>query len=105
CSARRVTDVIYGVYKMPTGQSMQIADLSWWPKQTTWVESNFDVGYWSLDNKIWFRTCLSKIYAGKAQPHNAHHWANALKKYKFTLKIIQNYWSTSAKYLHDLLNL
>ena len=97
-------DFICGVYKTPTGQGTQTADLSWWPKQSTWVGSNFDVGYWTPDNEIWFHTHLEKIRASEVQPQSAGRWANALKKYKFTAKIVDNYRRACTDYLSESLD-
>ena len=54
-------DLLCGVYKLPTGQGVQTTDMSWWLKQSMWVGSNVDIGYWSPDNEVWFRACLAKI--------------------------------------------
>ena len=97
-------DLICWVYKLPTGQGVQTADISWWPKQSTWVRLNVDVGYWSPDNKVWFRARLSKIWAGEAQPMNATCWANALKKYRYTSRIVQSYQSAAATFLSECLH-
>jgi len=93
------------VYKTPTGQGMQTTDLSWWPKQVTWVGSNFNVGYWAPDNEVWFHTHLAKIWVGEVQPQNACHWTNALKKFKITAKIVHNYRSACADYLSESLEM
>ena len=92
-------DTLCGVYKFPTGQGVQTADMSWWPKQSTWVGSNVDVGYWSPNNEVWFTARLAKTRAGEAQPQSATHWANALKKYRYTSRIVRNYRSTAATFL------
>ena len=84
---------------------MQTADLSWWPKQLTWVGSNFDVGYWMPDNEVWFLTYLGKIRVGEVQPQNACRWTNALKKYKFTAKIVHNCRSACTDYLSKSLDM
>jgi len=97
-------NLICGVYKLPTSQGVQTADMSWWPKQSMWVGSNVDVGYWSPDNEVWFRACLSKIQAGEAQPMNATRWANALKKYRYTSRIVQSYRSAAATFLSECLH-
>ena len=70
----------------------------------TWVGSNFDVGYWMPDNEIWFRTHLEKIRASEVQPQSAGRWANALKKYKFTVKIVDNYRRACTDYLSESLD-
>ena len=86
-------------------EGTQTADLSWWPKQVTWVGSNFDVGYWAPDNEVWFRTHLAKIRAGEVQPQNACRWTDALKKFKITAKIVHNYRSACADYLSESLEM
>ena len=53
-------DILCDVYKFLTGQGAQTADMSWWPKQSMWVGSNIDVGYWSPDNEVWFTARLAK---------------------------------------------
>ncbi|KAI9570050.1 hypothetical protein HD554DRAFT_2000910, partial [Boletus coccyginus] len=41
-------DLICGVYKLLTSQACKpLIHMSWWPKQSTWIRSNVDVGYWS----------------------------------------------------------
>ncbi|KAH0825654.1 hypothetical protein J3R83DRAFT_8830 [Lanmaoa asiatica] len=97
-------DLICGVYKSPTGQGVQTVDLSWWPKQSTWVGSNVDVGYWSPENEVWFRARLAKICAGEAQPQSATRWVNALKKHKHTSRIVQNYRFAAATFLSESLH-
>ena len=56
------------------------------------------------DNEVWFRTHLEKIRVGEVQPQSARHWANALKKYKFTAKILDNYRRTCIDYLSESLD-
>ncbi|KIM50349.1 hypothetical protein SCLCIDRAFT_70916, partial [Scleroderma citrinum Foug A] len=57
--------LICGVYKMSTGQhhvnTQQTADVSWWPKQSTWEGSGLDVGYWSSDDEAWYQKRLELI--------------------------------------------
>ena len=88
-----------------TGQGTQTTDLSWWLKQVTWVCFNFDVSYWAPDNEVWFCTHVTKIWADEVQPQSAHHWTNALKKYKFMAKIVHNYRSACADYLSESLKM
>ena len=68
------------------------------------MSSNFDVDYWTPDNEIWFQTHLEKIQVSEVQPQSASRWANALKKYKFTVKIVDNYRRACTDYLSESLN-
>ncbi|KIM61759.1 hypothetical protein SCLCIDRAFT_25569 [Scleroderma citrinum Foug A] len=88
--------LICGVYKMSTGQrhvnGEQIADVSWWPKQSTWEGSGLDVGYWSSDDEAWYQKRLELIRnCGTDSQHlcmNATQWRNTLKYYKETTRTV-----------------
>jgi hypothetical protein len=50
----------------PTNQGQQTADVSWWPKQSTWEGCGLSVKYWSSDDEVWFQKRLETIrnYSG-----------------------------------------
>ncbi|KIP01510.1 hypothetical protein PHLGIDRAFT_55462, partial [Phlebiopsis gigantea 11061_1 CR5-6] len=77
-------DLICGVYKVLNGKS----DVSWWPKQSTWLSSGANVGYWSSSNEEWFQNRLSKIRQGLGKPLNAKEWRDALRYDKATRKLM-----------------
>lgn len=76
------------------------ADVSWWPKQSTWLSSGANVGYWSSSNEEWFQNRLSKIRQGlgTGKPLNAKEWRDALRYDKVTRKLMVEVESMSEKY-------
>jgi hypothetical protein len=91
-----------------TGQ--QVADVSWWPKQSTWEGSGRDVGYWASDNEEWYQMQLEDIQnylKGRSYPkkilRNAKEWRNTLKGYKRETKKITDHNHQAAKeFLHSV---
>jgi len=67
-------------------QGEQTAEISWWPKQSTWEGSGLDVGYWSTDNEVWFQKHLKVIHnyngLGPALCYSAAEWRNKLKYHR-----------------------
>lgn len=67
-------------------QGEQTADISWWPKQSTWEGSGLDVGYWSTDNEVWFQKHLEAVRnyngEGRAPCYSAAEWQNKLKYHR-----------------------
>ena len=65
-----------------------MADVSWWPKQSTWLASGAHVGYWSSANESFFVRRLDQIRQGKAKPHTATEWRTRLKFQKATTRLL-----------------
>ena len=61
-----------------------VAESSWWPKQSTWNESGLDVGIWTNRNEEWFQRTLHTYRQGpfdeKWGPKKAKDWRNVLKQ-------------------------
>lgn len=73
----------------PNGE--QTADVSWWPKQSTWQGAGLDVGYWSVDDEAWYQKRLEVIRTctnGRSVCMTAAEWRNTLKFYKQTKKMV-----------------
>ena len=101
-------DLICGVYKLyskyrifitayfftylgPTVHKEQFADVSWWPKQSTFMVLGLNVGYWSADCKAWCQSCMRTILDGTAIIKNACVWSQVMKFEKpRVLKLVQN---------------
>ncbi|KAH7917322.1 hypothetical protein BV22DRAFT_989523, partial [Leucogyrophana mollusca] len=94
-------DLICGLYKVPTGQGEQTADRSWWPKQSVWTGSNFDLGYWSPENERWFQDRIQQIRSGSATPLSSRNWVNSLKRYKQTSKLVSANLAAAESFLND----
>lgn len=67
----------------------QVADVSWWPKQSAWEISGLDMGYWTSDNEEWYQRqlCTISAHLQEGRPvqgllKNAKQWRNALKSNK-----------------------
>ncbi|KZP03179.1 hypothetical protein FIBSPDRAFT_769321 [Athelia psychrophila] len=76
--------VISGVYKMFTGNGEQTADLSWWPKQSTWLGSSMDTGYWAPECEEWYQKRRALIRSGdpRGDPKTAENWRQALQMWR-----------------------
>ncbi|THH14954.1 hypothetical protein EW146_g5451 [Bondarzewia mesenterica] len=72
-------EVISGVYRVFTGNSMDMAEMSWWPQHKTWCESGLDVGYWSSLCEDWFQNRLSQIRDNWATLRSAREWRSSLR--------------------------
>jgi hypothetical protein len=72
-------DHICGTYIVYTGQGEQISQNSWWPKQSTWMNSCQNVGYWTEGCEHWFQKRLADIVAGTAKPKTAGEWKKELR--------------------------
>jgi len=57
---------------------MQDSHLSWWPKQSAWVKSGLDVGYWSESCETWFGLRLKSIRSGEADLRSGQQWTQAI---------------------------
>ncbi|KAF8572808.1 hypothetical protein K439DRAFT_1306992, partial [Ramaria rubella] len=80
-------DLICGVYYVYTGQHNQYSNLSWWPKQSVWMCTGLNIGYWSSGCEIWFQKRLDDIHQGRADLRTAAEWRRALKFERATARI------------------
>ena len=112
-------DLICGVYKLysessifittysltylgPTVHRDQFADVSWWPKQSTFMASGLNVGYWSPDCEAWFQSRARAIMDGSATVKNARVWSQAMKFEKpRVLKLVQNQETVASRLLRN----
>ncbi|KAK7677675.1 hypothetical protein QCA50_019366 [Cerrena zonata] len=74
-----IAETVVGVYKVFTGKGEQTADVSWWPKQSTWNASGFNCGHWTTQCEEWFRRRRDAIVKGEAAPRKTKEWHGALK--------------------------
>ncbi|KAK7680603.1 hypothetical protein QCA50_016385 [Cerrena zonata] len=74
-----IAETVVGVYKVFTGKGEQTADVSWWPKQSTWNASSFNCGHWTTQCEEWFRRRCDAIAKGEAVPRKTKEWHSALK--------------------------
>ena len=58
----------------------QAADMSWFPKASTFAESGLWPGYWTPECERWFQRWLAVLNQGPPPPHMARHWRNNLKQ-------------------------
>jgi hypothetical protein len=65
--------------KLIIGHGAQIAVKSWWPLQSTWMESDHNFGRWTASNELWYQGHRQKILAGKAQPITMTKWREQLR--------------------------
>ena len=95
----------------PTVHKEQFADVSWWPKQSTFMVLGLNIGYWSPDCEAWFQYHVRTISDGTAAVKNACVWSQVMKFEKpRVLKLVQNQetitscllWNTEPKSLQEL---
>ena len=96
-------DLICGVYKSCTGEFIesitrmsylpalrfgdQTSDLSWWPKQSTFLTSGLWPGYWSRSCEEWFRRRHAAIVLGNADLKTSRQWYKSLTLYQKVAKV------------------
>ena len=52
----------------------QVAYVSWWPRQYIWMNSEYNVGFWTVRQEDWFQQRLATILHHDGQPVSAHDW-------------------------------
>ena len=57
----------------------QVANMSWWPKASTWESGSLDNGYWTSFAEVWFQKRLDRIRSHEAKPKTASGWRDELK--------------------------
>jgi hypothetical protein len=114
-------DLICGVYHVDTsksekhhidvtltcllGTANQTSDLSWWPKQSTFLKSGLWPGYWSPSCEDWFQHRHDSITSGKGDLKTATQWCKSLVLYQKVAKL-RNLNSVAATlYIEDHCNL
>ncbi|TFK59172.1 hypothetical protein BDN72DRAFT_741504, partial [Pluteus cervinus] len=65
---------ICGVYQVYHSPSEEVAQKSWWPKQSTWESSGMFTGYWTPACESWFQGRIKEIETGKAILRNKREW-------------------------------
>lgn len=65
----------------------QTADLSWWPKASTFAASGLYAGYWTPNCEYWFQKRLSEIANGTATLIKATEWTAKLKLHRPVRKL------------------
>lgn len=87
--------------RAPSRSGQQTADVSWWPKQSTWEASGLSVGYWSTDDETWYQKHLREIreYNGSSKPpyRTASEWRQALKYRRTKTKKVRDHATQAAK--------
>lgn len=80
----------------------QTADLSWWPKQTTFETSGLYFGYWTQTCEQWFQKRSVEIVEHRADLMTAEQWYQHLKFNKTqTKKVLQRSNKEALAYLKD----
>jgi hypothetical protein len=110
-------DVICGVYKYETGASVQCityflysasalletnnqtSDLSWWPKQSTFVRSGLWPGYWSRSCEDWYQRRHNDIVSGRADLKTGAQWQKAMVLYQKVTKLKKANSKAAALYI------
>jgi hypothetical protein len=77
------------------------ADVSWWPKHSTFMSSGLNVGHWTDGCEEWFQTRHAMIVEGKAVLKTATQWFNALKYEKKTKHLVRRNVEEAEGYLMD----
>ncbi|KAI0713029.1 hypothetical protein C8T65DRAFT_574267 [Cerioporus squamosus] len=93
-------DIVCGTYRVILSQT---EDRSWWPKPSTWHESDFDLGRWTPWCEKWFLTRLSKIQCGEEQPKKTGDWKQGLRQCSQARKLRSVLEIASNKWLHDIM--
>lgn len=88
----------------PIDHGNQTSDLSWWPKQTTFMRSGMWIGYWTPWCEKWFNQRLEEIRNGTAILRTSREWNQYLTFYlKSTGKLLRANDAASTSYLDRIL--
>ena len=106
------TDLICGVYKIPTVHYVyifnlsrmllisadQFADVSWFPKHNVWVQAGYNVGQWTQECEGWFEKRMTEIQEG-GQPLDSHTWRTKLLLSRKATKIVRKMNFAAASFI------
>ena len=110
-------DLVCGVYKLYskcqtplsttynwfifiTEQGDQFADISWWPKQLTFMVLGLNIGFWLPDCELWFQSQAQEILQKISTVKSARAWTVALKYGKpRMLKLNNNQVAIASRFL------
>ena len=72
------TDITF----VPAVSDTNAASLSWWPKQEQWNHPacEFNKGYWSWENELWYLKRRRDIENGSAKAMTVKQWQNELRQ-------------------------
>lgn len=89
------------------GHGDQAADMSWWPRHSTWIRSGLNWGYWTDTCEMWFQKRLDAIRKGEAGPKTSTQWnSGELKFYKkLTSKLLSGNEQNSEEALRHCVGL
>jgi hypothetical protein len=112
-------DLICGVYKVYTckwirmievvfslthalAYGTQTSDMSWWPKQSVWMNSGLNWGYWTEACETWFQKRLKSIRDGTAGLKTSGEWHSGPLKYskKISSKVVSGNEEDSREFIY-----
>jgi hypothetical protein len=102
-------DFICGVYTICDSDGHgKPAQSSWWPKQSTWLVSPYNLGYWTPSCEHWFQSRLSEIrkveddnIGQKGQPLPASCWRSVLAGSNRDSKKLSNEMDCAAQFFFE----
>lgn len=77
------------------------ADVSWWPKHSTFSSSGLNVGHWTDACEEWFQARHLQIVEGRAELKTATQWFNSLKYEKNTKHLMKRNIEEAEAYVRD----
>ena len=86
------------------GYGEQVSQSSWWPSDSVWVSSGFNVGYWSTSCEEWFQRRLDALTKSERSISNIKRWRKMVKMYSQTNDIAQLNESQSKDFLASILH-
>jgi hypothetical protein len=79
----------------------QTALYSWFPTQSVWHNSGFNVGHWNPECKEWHLRHRQNTTAGSHFPTTASEWRKRLRMTCAAVKLIYNMKQAALDYLKD----
>jgi hypothetical protein len=76
-----------------------MADMSWWPKQSTFLRSGIWPGFWSRGCEDWFLSRHERLMGGTADLKNAEQWTQQLRVASKLVKLTKVNTLAAAEYL------
>ncbi|KAI5117334.1 hypothetical protein M0805_001939 [Coniferiporia weirii] len=97
-------ELLCGIYKIYTGNGLQVEQASWWPKSCVWEHSSMNCGYWSTFCEVWFQNRLRKIRSDQESVKNQGKWRTWLALAKKSRPVIEYNRCFSESFIDNLEN-
>jgi hypothetical protein len=92
--------IVCGVYYVPTSERGPMKHLSWFPKESVWLQGGYAHISWTPDAERWYRGRWAEIRDGGAKVYTSTQWKTRVRRYQQqTSKAMKNYENLASAYV------